>query len=67
MKSDKPEPSANGQAETVYNPFAATHPEPSPTCCGRAMAPRLAQARDGMEPSFFITVWRCAVCGRLAT
>ena len=34
-------------------------------CCGRAIEPRLAQARDSSGSRLFVTVWHCPQCGRL--
>ena len=34
------------------------------TCCGQPMQPQLVQARDVHGYSLFVTLWRCAQCGR---
>ena len=47
--------------------FAASEPKPDPTCCGKAMQPRLAQRRDGEGELSFFAVWRCLACGRAAS
>jgi hypothetical protein len=35
-----------------------------PTCCDQPMQPRLAEAHDRIGHSLFVTLWRCAECGR---
>jgi len=33
-------------------------------CCGYAIEPRLAELRDPSGRIVFVSVWRCAYCGR---
>jgi hypothetical protein len=42
------------------------HPDPhaQAVCCGVAMEPRLARARDRLGQLVFVAVWRCTRCGR---
>jgi hypothetical protein len=41
-------------------------PGQTPTCCGATMQPQLAHARDGYGHTIFVTLWRCAQCGKSA-
>lgn len=36
----------------------------TPTCCDRPMQPQLAQTHDRLGHNLFLTIWRCAGCGR---
>ena len=38
----------------------------SQACCGRPMKPQLTQARDSLGQTFFVAIWRCESCGRVA-
>jgi hypothetical protein len=46
--------------------FSALDPDPSPACCGKAMEPRTAKARDESGQAEFLTVWSCRECGKRA-
>jgi hypothetical protein len=50
--------------EAALNPFGPMDPEPAITCCGKAMEPRMAKARDKSGETSFVTVWSCLRCGR---
>ena len=34
-------------------------------CCGNLIEPRLAEIRCPNDPTLFIAVWRCPICGRI--
>ena len=34
-------------------------------CCGNFIEPRLAEIRCPNDPTLFIAVWRCPICGRI--
>ncbi len=36
-------------------------------CCGHVVEPHLAEIRDPSGPSLFVSVWRCAYCGRASS
>ena len=59
--SDLPKP------KPVLCAFAASDPESDPTCCGKAMQPRLAHMRNGEGELSFVAVWRCLGCGHTAS
>ena len=62
------EESSDGvKMESAPCAFAASEPKPDPTCCGKAMQPRLAQRRDGEGELSFVAIWRCLGCGRAAS
>jgi hypothetical protein len=64
MASDADKRLPSGPPDAALNPFGPMDPEPAITCCGKAMEPRMAKARDKSGETSFVTVWSCLRCGR---
>jgi hypothetical protein len=41
-------------------------PDAPTTCCGRPMESRFARAHDRLGQPWFVAVWHCPVCKRVA-
>jgi hypothetical protein len=41
-------------------------PDAPPSCCGRPMESRFARAHDRLGQPWFVAVWHCPVCKRVA-
>ena len=56
----------SGEAQFVATKQIASPSEPPlPACCGVAMEPELAQARDREGRMLFVAIWCCSRCQRI--
>jgi len=59
-----PETTARGVKPSFARNEVHLAREEDPVCCGQAMEPRLARARDRMGQIVYMTVWHCSCCSR---
>jgi hypothetical protein len=62
----KPTNNEQGGPKPVTIRPARLVPGQTPICCGATMQPQLTHARDGYGHSIFVSLWRCAQCGKSA-